>query len=1152
MCNQVECGGCSRNIPNHLRTIRCSNCLKFYHVKCTDINTKDFIKIRDDGNDWNCISCRTPIFSDKVKCAECKKTICKNRVLINCSDCKKSYHANCADISVDKYLSLSSWSCNNCISSPLPFFGIDTEKLRLTLEGKDVIYGDRLQSHPNFSIQTLLDKFPGTFSCEDFTSDTISSKYFTPSEFLNAKFRKDSFSVFHINIVSLSAHLDDLKTLLDVLDHPFDIIGISETKIRENIEPITNLSLNGYNFEFSPTLSHFGGVGLYIKQGINYTKRVDLSKSIHNISESIFVELASKTGKKILVGCIYRHHSPIVEFVDKFLAETLKTIDKERKKCILLGDFNIDLLKFDTHDGTRDYYDLLSANCFKPSILQPTRLSSKSASLIDNIFYNDIETSSNGGNLTTSISDHFPQFCLLDIFDKDRPKKEIKFGRSYKHFNQNEFENELKKIDWNHVLQGKNSDSAFEFFFKTVEKLLDEMAPVRRLSKKEMELQKRPWITFGLLKSMGDRDKIYKKLVKEKDITVRAELLNIYKIKRNLVKMLTRKAKRDYYISFFEENRTDIKKTWEGIRNIVNINKKTRVTPTSLNYKNEVKSSKIDKARALNDFFVNIGNGIEDKIPHGNKDFSAYLGQPNCFSLTINPLSATEVVDMIKVSKTSKACGPNSIPSKILKANAYILAEPLTYLINLSLIQGKFPQLLKLADVCPIYKKNDKNKCENYRPISLLSNLSKLYERAMHRRIYDFLENCNVFYELQFGFRKKYSTNHALLSIVEGIKDNLDTKKFGCGVFIDLEKAFDTVNHRILLSKLEHYGIRGVENDWFRSYLTSRMQRVRLDGVTSDYLGISCGVPQGSILGPLLFLLYINDMNKAVKNYIIHHFADDTNLLCDDKNPDKLKKKMNEDLKLIFEWLCSNRLSLNVSKTEFIVFKPPRRSLDNRITLKLNGKTLYESSKIKYLGLIMDDRLTWKHHIFELRKKINKSIGIISKMKYLSPLPVLLSLYYSLVHSHLNYGICVWGNAAKHELDKIFLAQKKVVRIISNADYHAHTAPLFAKLGILRLEDIYKSQIACLMWDHEQGNLPKCFTNYLKKVNDTHNYATRMATSNKLSLNIAVNTKTYGQTMFKYTGSRIWNSVKDLPFYHVNIKKVTFKKNYKKYLIGLY
>ena len=212
----------------------------------------------------------------------------------------------------------------------------------------------------------------------------------------------------------------------------------------------------------------------------------------------------------------------------------------------------------------------------------------------------------------------------------------------------------------------------------------------------------------------------------------------------------------------------------------------------------------------------------------------------------------------------------------------------------------------------------------------------------MHTRVYDFLENCNVIYQLQFGFRKKHSTNHSLLSIVESIRDQLDNNTFSCGVFVDLEKAFDTVNHDILLKKLGYYGIRGAANNWFTSYFSGRQQTVTLNGVTSEYSKISCGVPQGSILGPLLFLLYINDMHRATKHSIMHHFADDTNLLCSHKDPVMLRKMMNDDLRSLFTWLCANRLSLNVAKTEFIIFKPRRTLLPERITLKLNGTTLYE------------------------------------------------------------------------------------------------------------------------------------------------------------------------------------------------------------------
>ena len=278
-------------------------------------------------------------------------------------------------------------------------------------------------------------------------------------------------------------------------------------------------------------------------------------------------------------------------------------------------------------------------------------------------------------------------------------------------------------------------------------------------------------------------------------------------------------------------------------------------------------------AEAYNNFFVNIGNMVEQKIPNSNVNFSSYLKDSVPNSIFLRLVNDNEVLSMLQQLSSSKSCGPNSIPTNLLKTYAKFFVEPVRIVINQSFADGKFPDLLKLANVCPIFKKYDKGKCENYRPISLLSNLSKLFERAMHSRIYEFLENTNSLYGLQFGFRKKYSTNHALLSIVEEIRKNLDNKTFSCGVFVDLEKAFDTVNHKILLKKLEFYGVRGVANNWFSSYLANRKQMVCLQGASSQPLDITCGVPQGSILGPLLFLVYTSDMHTAIKHSVIQSFC---------------------------------------------------------------------------------------------------------------------------------------------------------------------------------------------------------------------------------------------------------------------------------------
>ncbi len=293
-------------------------------------------------------------------------------------------------------------------------------------------------------------------------------------------------------------------------------------------------------------------------------------------------------------------------------------------------------------------------------------------------------------------------------------------------------------------------------------------------------------------------------------------------------------------------------------------------------------------------------------------------------------------------------------------------------------------------------------------------------------------------------------------------------------------------------------------------------------------------------------------MRNATKHSVVHHFADDTNLMCSDKDPAILRTKMNDDLKSIFEWLCSNRLSLNVSKTEFIIFKPPKKRLFQRITLTLNGTCLYESPKVKYLGIIMDERLSWKHHIVELNKKLNKSIGIIYKMRHLSTQRVLKSLYFALIHSHLNYGACVWGYSNMARLDSIRLLQKRVIRIIANAEHNDHSSPLFKQLNILKFDDIIRMQLSSIMWDYDHENLPKCFNAYFNKTSSIHSYNTRFSSAGKLSENVSVNTITYGFSMLKFIGPKIFNTLKDISFYNESNSLSYFRNKYKSYILNTY
>ena len=281
----------------------------------------------------------------------------------------------------------------------------------------------------------------------------------------------------------------------------------------------------------------------------------------------------------------------------------------------------------------------------------------------------------------------------------------------------------------------------------------------------------------------------------------------------------------------------------------------------------------------------------------------------------------------MSLMKTNKASGPNSIPTKILKLFKKEFSKPLSDIINLSFNQSVFPNLLKIANVTLIHKKDGKLDCNNYRPISLLSNINKIYEKCMHTRLTNFLMINKLFFSNQLGFRNGYSTNHALTSSTEMIGTALDVDKFTCGVFIDLQKAFDTLDHGILLSKLNHYGVREAFYQWFKSYLTGRPQYTTIAHLKSDLCSINYGVPQGSVLGPVLLLLYINDLNQAILHSKVHHFADDTNFSYASHSLKKLKKTMNFDLSNLVQWLRANEISLNVNKTELVIFRSPRKEI---------------------------------------------------------------------------------------------------------------------------------------------------------------------------------------------------------------------------------
>ena len=367
---------------------------------------------------------------------------------------------------------------------------------------------------------------------------------------------------------------------------------------------------------------------------------------------------------------------------------------------------------------------------------------------------------------------------------------------------------------------------------------------------------------------------------------------------RNKVNREIQKSKISHQKSYFEKYSSNMKKTWEGIKKIVNVKKTVNFTISQLNVKGKIVDDAQEINNNFNNFFVNVGLDTEKTVPKvPNISPEKFLKNSNQMEFIVAHISEDEIMDILKSLPTNKGTGPASIPLRFLLLVADLIIVPLCRLVNVSFSTGVFPDILKIAKIIPLHKGGSTQDLNNFRPISLLSIFDKIMEKLMHKRLYAFLDEHKILFENQFGFRKGSSTAHSLVEITEKIKESIDNGKFGCGIFIDLKKAFDTVNHKILISKLEHYGVRSNTLKWFESYLTDRKQYVFYNGTSSETKSISCGVPQGSVLGPLLFLIYINDLPNISEKLNFFLFADDTNIYYESDNLLELEMTVNKELK---------------------------------------------------------------------------------------------------------------------------------------------------------------------------------------------------------------------------------------------------------------
>ena len=961
----------------------------------------------------------------------------------------------------------------------------------------------------------------------------IDSRYIEPSQ----AFRNNTgkFSILNLNIRSLAYNYDNLIAFLNICGDNFHIITLNETWIT----PLSEDNFNIQNFKayhIYRTNAKCGGVSIYVRDNIP-SKKLDEVSIISNHIEAcaVNVELGNQD---ISVLSVYRppnsRKQDFINHIDHMLNGCLKN-----KNLIIAGDFNIDLLQLNSNHDSSELFNTMIGNKLFPCINRATRPNPdmlQNSSLIDQIWTN-LKFPVSSGILLADISDHLPIFSSFSVNPTEIVYKTIKF-RPNKETNDTNFVTEINKINFNFIYEDSlHLNDKYVSFTQSLMATYEKSHPIKnkKVSTKRLD---NPWLTKELLSLIDRKHRLFSSVKKG---IIPALIYTNY---RNKLDSIIKKEKAKYFSKKFSECEGDSKKHWNLIKNTINKKTPESNNITKLIVDEEIHTQPKDIANELNKHFADVGKNLADKIAPSPFPFSHYMGEQLNSVFSFTPIESTDVISVIKGLK-NKNCNTDCIPNRLYKLIDKVIAPHLASLFNQSLNEGIYPESLKIAKVTPIYKAGDPSIASNYRPISILPTTGKIFEKIVFDQLSNYLRINNILSQTQFGFKIGNTTNDAISTFLELIYKNLNDKKSSIATYLDFSKAFDTVDHTILTAKLSHYGIRDLALNWFKSYIEHRGHFLKIEDFTSCVKETEYGVPQGSILGPILFILYINDFSKCheADSFL---YADDATVVTSDKNIESLREKTNTVLQNIYFWLNANKLSLNVAKSVFMMIT--NKQNQQTPILKINNVPLTNVKETKVLGVIIDNKLTFKSHIEHVTRKISKITYLIYRLKSYVPLTVIKTLYYSLAYPHLIYNIITWGSASKTATQSLIVQHKRLVRLLNNSsEYLEHTNPIFKKLQLLKLCDIYKLNIGMYMFKIINGIAPSIITSEVYNNQILHNHATRQATD---FIQKPQYTLEKSRNALTYKGPDIWNN---FPQYIRNsLTPVIFKNRLKKYLLSAY
>lgn len=865
-----------------------------------------------------------------------------------------------------------------------------------------------------------------------------------------------------------------------------------------------------------------GGTAIFVRNNID-SQHVKLS----GLTVEGHIEMCSVSfylnEEKIALLSVYRPPSGCYDTFLVNMSLALTKLSRISKYVVVVGDLNVDFLKKSPRlDRLLDVFQSHGISCL---IKNPTRifvngLGVRSESAIDYVATSIPHTIQSCYSVEPNLGDHLAQ--VLEI-RKQCSSESSKCGlslhkiRSTNIDNVNELKLRLRGMNWNDVYNSLNVNDACRAFMDSVAWCFDISCPYKIKRYNQSVIKTREWISAEIVHSSGELRELFWLKNRLNSDTIN----NLYAIKKKEHSKLVSKTKQQYYENAIRESSNKTKTLWKIVNDRLDKRRECNVQ-LSIKHNNALVTDPKEVCEIFGEHFSIAASSIVNS-QYGDVEACniRHSGPSGSFSLL--PVCRDDIVSIIRKLPSKKSCGDDEISTFLLKQLENELVDVITFMINMSFAEGTFPTLWKMGSVLPVFKKGNINEVENYRPISILSSFSKIIERIVFDQLMVYLTKFRFLTQCQHGFRKQRSTETALVDLLQYVYDNIDRGKYVAAIFFDLARAFDCVNSDVLCDKLQAVGIRGIPLKWIKSYLSERKMRVRLDNVVSSEYETALGVPQGSVLGPLLFLLAINDLPEALTVGYTILFADDTSVAVSSDTPGDLLLTINRVVGDMAKWCDQNQLVLNADKTTVMYFHRRR---------ELSGHVINFAPFVKVLGVTLDESLTWEAHIDSVAKKLNSAYYAIMQLKTSLSIKYLKSVYYAMVYSVLSYNVIVWGQAI--EWKRVFISQKRILRLIYNLGYNESCRNTFRSSELLTFPSIYIYKCATFMKEN-----PQKFQKYIP----THSYSTR----NCGAYSVPQHTLTLFRRSPEFACISIYNGLPD------SLKELTniniFKNKLREYLV---